>query len=198
MTKLRRRTIPLRHPAEACPVSIVSDASIATRGVADGRLIPLLILDTSDRPDIESMVQAHESFDSGDVVSTWGLRSRFDTGHIRLTLTTSQPSSCTLIIDLSTATHAAIIDHIIQAQGVYIQPGRPGDRLKSDLQRPRILVEIPSRHFRPVWEGIMHRNLVKSFRRQGLSRGDAKQATMRFLAEWRSLTSTRMPSEFDV
>ena len=45
--------IGLRHPVEKKPVPIVADASIATAGLERGRNIPLLILDTSSRPDVE-------------------------------------------------------------------------------------------------------------------------------------------------
>lgn len=197
MTKLRRRSIEVRHPLEAEPVPIVSDALIATRGLADGRLIPVVILDTSRRPDIESMIRAHESLGPGDVTSAWGVRSRFDPSHIRLFLTVSRPSSCTVLLEFPTVTHGGIIDQIVQAQGLYIQPGRPGDRLGSTLGNPRILVEVPSQDFQPTWERLLGRELTNSFRRQGLSRSGAKRATAEFLSQWRTLSTRRMPSEFD-
>ena len=198
MTKLRRRAFEIRHALEAQPLPVVSDALMASRGVADGRLIPVLILDTSSRPDIDSMVRAHESLGPGDVMSGWGVRSRFDSSHIRLFLSVSRPSSCTLLIDLPTVTRGGTVDRIVQAQGLYVQPGRPGDRLASTLDHPRILVEVPSRDFRSTWEVLLRKELTRSFRRQGLSRSNAKKATTAFLNQWRDFTATRMPSEFDV
>lgn len=71
--KWHREAIPVRHPAEAEAVPVVADAGIATVGVGDGRMIPLLILDTSQRPDIEDMVKAHHAVDGqGDVKAQWG------------------------------------------------------------------------------------------------------------------------------
>ena len=57
----QRLEIPLRHEAEAQPVPIVADGMIATAVMGEGRNIPLLILNTSCRPDIETMVQAHRT-----------------------------------------------------------------------------------------------------------------------------------------
>jgi hypothetical protein len=44
MTKLRRHSFAIRHSLEVEPVPIVSDALMATQGLADGRLIPVVIL----------------------------------------------------------------------------------------------------------------------------------------------------------
>ncbi len=78
--KWRREAVRVRHPAEAEPVPIVADAGIATVAVGDGRMIPLLILDTSRRPDIEDMVKAHHALEGqGDVKAQWGRPIRSST-----------------------------------------------------------------------------------------------------------------------
>ena len=56
--------VSIQHPVEAEPVPVVADGSIATVAVGDMRMIPLLILDTSKRPDIEDMVKAHHHMGS--------------------------------------------------------------------------------------------------------------------------------------
>jgi hypothetical protein len=92
-----------------------------------------------------------------------------------------------------------VVDQIIQAQGVYLQPGRPGDRLATTLDKGKILVEVPSRNFRAEWDRIFSKQLGKKFRKEGLSRQEAKRATESFLKEWRQFGALRMgqvpPSE---
>jgi len=51
--KLRKAKARIGNAYEANPVRIVADGVIGTRGVGGGRLIPHLILDTSDRPDVK-------------------------------------------------------------------------------------------------------------------------------------------------
>ena len=81
------------------PVPIVADASIASMAVGDGRIISLLILDTSKRPDIEDMVKAQNHMRSqGDLTASWGRPDTFfDTGTVILILTFEKPSRCLIL-----------------------------------------------------------------------------------------------------
>jgi hypothetical protein len=56
----------------------------------------------------------------------------------------------------------------------------------------RMLVEVPSRHFRKEWDKILQKAMTKDFQRKGLSRNDAKIATESFIKEWRQFGSHRM------
>ena len=62
-------------PHEMQPVRIVSDAAVSMRGAFGGRLVPLVILDTSDRPDIDELIRVHHaSLKPGDVKIQWAER----------------------------------------------------------------------------------------------------------------------------
>jgi hypothetical protein len=53
------------------PVPIVADAAIATEWMGDGRLIPLIIVDTTDRLDLEEFIRIHQYASPGDAGSQW-------------------------------------------------------------------------------------------------------------------------------
>ncbi len=192
MSKWHKEAIQLGNKAEKEPVPIVSDAAVATRGLADGRIIPVLIIDTSFRPDIEDMIRAHKHIGAGDAKSVWSIPSRFDKSRIFLVLTMIKPSRCVIILEFNIARQGGVVDQIIHAQGLYIQPGKEGDRLSSTIDNERILVEVPSRHFRKEWDDILRKAITKDFQRKGLSRNDAKKATESFIKEWRQFGSRRM------
>lgn len=192
MTKWKKGEIQINNRAEKKPVPIVSDAAVATRGTADGRIIPVLIIDTSLRPDIEDMVRAHRHFGSGDAKSVWSITSRFNIDRISLILTIIKPSRCVFIVEFDIVRQGGVVDQIIHAQGVYIQPGKKGDRLSTTIDNDRILIEVPSRHFRDDWTKILHKALSKDFKRKGLSRSDSKNAATSFIKEWREFGSKRM------
>lgn len=193
--KWNKIALPLRHDAEGEPVPIVSDAAIATRGYGDGRLIPLLILDTSTRPDIDELLRAHQTLGPGDATSGWGVRSRFQRRSIRLFIRFTIPSECLILLDFDIGRLGGVADQIIQAECVYIQGGRAGDRLRSTWDRPRVAVEIPSREFRPRWDGMLRKGQIESFRKMGLTRSAAKVAAESFIREWRELGAHRLESE---
>jgi hypothetical protein len=192
MSRWNRQPIPITNPLEKEPVPIARDAAVASVGVGDGRMIPLLILDTSRRPDIETMILAHEHAGPGDVMSVWSIPSRFDTSHVSLILMQTKPSRCVIILKFNVADQGGVVDQIVQAQGVYIQPGRVGDRLGTTLDKGKILVEVPSKEFKSEWDRIFRKQLRKKFRKEGLSRQEAKTAADGFMKEWRQFGSIRM------
>jgi mRNA-degrading endonuclease RelE of RelBE toxin-antitoxin system len=195
MSRWSKMTVPLSNETVKEPVPIVSDASMASRGIADGRMIPLLIIETSKRLDIEDMIRAHKDFGPGDAETGWSPLSRFDKSKIRLIIYIKKPSQCVIVLEFDVARQGGVVDQIIQAQGVYIQAGRMGDRLKSTIDNERILIEVPSRKFQKMWDQILYKALKKDFRRKGLDRHEAIQATEDFLKEWRHFGSLRMPSD---
>ena len=65
--------INFRQHYERIPVPIVGHAA-ATMPEALGVLTPVLIVDTSERADIEEYVRIHEHSGAGDVKTQWGRR----------------------------------------------------------------------------------------------------------------------------
>ncbi len=65
--KWHKETIALSHPSEKIPLPILHDGAIAIRGLGDGRLIPLVIVDAASRLDVRYMVRIplKERIDSG-------------------------------------------------------------------------------------------------------------------------------------
>ena len=53
--------IELRHEREKDALRIVAEGAIAHPGVAEGRLIPLVIVDSSSRPDLEEYIRIHST-----------------------------------------------------------------------------------------------------------------------------------------
>ena len=189
MSQWKSLTFQAKNKAEKIPIPIISDPAMATRGVGDGRTIPVLIIDTSQRPDLEDMVNAHKHLGAGDVQSGWFLPSRFSTKKLGLILNFTKPSQCLCVLEFDVMTHKAVIDLIIQAEGLYLQPGKIGDRLSSTMDKPRILCEVPSKSFRKEWDKIHRKVIFKMFKNQGSSRVKAKQETEEFIKEWRKIST---------
>src|SRR5688572_26199743 len=119
------RSFTIAHPAQRAPLKIVGDAAIATVAVGEGRLIPLIILDTANRPDIVAMVQAHAKGVTGDVRSSWSDSKLLSRSHVRLTLEFTGPSDCVVIIDFDVEKEGVLVEQILHSQGLYVQPGKP-------------------------------------------------------------------------
>jgi hypothetical protein len=191
-TKVRKAAITLaKH--EARPLPIVADAAIAAEVFADGRLVPVLIVDTSERPDIDQLVRAHEFVAPGDVDTTWMRRPGKDRlSSVSLLLEFKRPVSCNVILEFSLPDMIPIVDLIVGARALYIQPGRPGDRLATTIRSPKIIADVPSDDFSPAWDEILPRCLEREFRRRGLLKREARKAAAEHIRTGRQLRYARL------
>lgn len=189
--KCRKATLKCRNEKEASPVKIVSDAAISTRGTVEGKLIPLLIIDTSDRPDIEELVRVHEKQHIGDVVCQWGQLTG-EKEKIALYLYFQRPIELVMILQFDIVRQGILVDQAITSRAIYIQPGRDGDRFASTIDNQRILLEIPDTGFQPEWERLYFKHIASDMRNKGLNRQQAKQAAQDMLNELRGFGKFRM------
>jgi len=181
------------------PVKIVSDAAISSVEVTDGRFIPVLIIDTSERPDIDELVKFHDLTPSGDVRCTWGSnlaykwkKTPIDLSKVALFLEFERPCETFINIEFDVLKNGAVIDTILASKIFYLQPGRKGDRFSHDINRPKIGVEVPDTGFGELWDKLWHKSLVKKFKKTGLNRTDAIKAADDTIREIRKMYSYRM------
>jgi hypothetical protein len=188
----QKKVLKFKHPYEAAPVRIVSDAMIATGIVGEGRFVPLLIVDGEQRPDIAEMIRIHVELSVGDFTCQWGQPPKRD-GTIALILQFIRPAELTAILAFDIEKQGGVVDTIIGARALYLQAGKEGDRLMNTMEQPKILIEIGDLGFDKEWDKMLRKHTAKRLRKEGLSRAEAKRAVEGFLKEWRRMTGFRMP-----
>jgi hypothetical protein len=172
-------------------VPIIGDGAIGSPIFGDGRLIPVLIIDFDTNRALRDLIHLHENTQPGDAIVTWGHSRffRFNNKYVYLVLDFTRPSEVTAAFKFDVDRQGGLVDGIINACGVYLQPKESGLRVVQGLDEPKILVEIPASADLPNWDEIYNARLVKQFRRQGLSRTQAKLSTRehrsRLLEIWR-------------
>lgn len=177
-------------------VRIISDAAIATIDFGHGKIIPLVIIDTKTRPDIEELVRVHEHLQPGDVNFFWCEPDRPDHG-VGLLLKFVRPMNLTMMLLFNLERHAGLVDQILTARALYIQPGQDGDRLIRTLDNKKILLDLPDNGFKKTWDRILLKQVTRQFREKGMRRGDAREAAQDFIAKWREFGETRMDRSVD-
>lgn len=191
----RRGSLKLSHHREKDALRIIADGAIAHRGVGEGRLIPVVIVDTSNRPDLEEFIRIHEYTGAGDVACQWAqLNGHRDT--LALVLSFSRPASLVAIVEFELQrNHGVLVEQILGCRALYIQAGREGDRLKNDMNVPKVVLEVPDTGFRVgAWNKIYLRYTTAQMRKRGLTRADAKRAANAAIEELRKLNDIRMGS----
>lgn len=179
---------------ERRPVRIITDAAISTRGRHSGRLLPLILIDTSDRPDIAELIRVHGSLGPGDVKSQWGkLEGKGHEGTVALFLTFIRPLEVFMILEFSVVRHGFLVEQILTGNGIYLGEAQgEGDRLQKNLDRPKVLAEVPDTGFKDTWHAIFTKHLEKHFRNKGLNRSQSRQAARSAIEEWQKVGSFKM------
>lgn len=169
-------------------VPIVGDGAIAHSDTADGRAIPVLIVDCENHKEVLNLVHIHTSSPPGDVNCTWGINKK----NAFLLLSFSKPSEVNfgLIFDLHT--QANLADGIVQSQGVYIQPSTFGKRVAEGLDNPKILVEVAPQTKLPDWDERLIKAMSLKMREHGMSRRQAKDAAKDYFQRTREVWALRM------
>lgn len=191
--KWRKSKIQGVKRGDISPVLIVGDAVIASRGIGEGRLIPLVIIDTSSRLDIDDFVKAHTQLPPGDVETQWGRPPR-KKDRIWLVLSFLRPSKCLVVLEFEIVIQGILVEQTLTAQALYIQPGRPGDRLSTTIDNPRVIVEVPRSGFDVEWNRMLHRSITKDLRKRGLNRTKAAIASKEAILLMREFGHFRLPS----
>lgn len=189
--KSKQVEILIKHPWEAQPTRIINDAAVAALGVAEGRLIPLLIIDSVERPDIEELVRVHEHLPPGDVKIQWS-QLKNDSDGIAMLIRFTRPAEVFLMLYFDIVRQGGLVDQILSSRALYLQPGRNGDRLSNTLGAKRLLIEVPETGFSKPWDEIFFKHLVKDFRQKGLSKHQAKEATKGFIEKLREFGRSRL------
>jgi hypothetical protein len=185
--------IELSHEREKDALCIVADGAIAHPGVGEGRLIPFVILDTSSRPDLEEFILVHQYVGAGDVKCQWGQLIGHD-NTVSLILSFSRPATLVAIVEFDLQrNHGVLVQQVLGTKALYIQAGREGDRLKNDVNLPKVILEVPDTGFgRKSWDKIYSQYTMAKMRERGLNRADAKRAAKEAIEELRKLGTVRI------
>lgn len=166
-------------------VPIVSDAAIATGAVGDGRLIPLVILDTTNRPDLIDFFKAHDKMPPGDVDSAWASIEGFS-DHLALWLKFKKPFETEAVFNFELMEHGLAVDLAMRGRAIYLQAGKPGDRLYREMDAPRIVVELGAEMPKQQWEEVWQKAIKNRLRKEGLSRKDSRRMSPEYMERVRS------------
>lgn len=172
-------------------LKLVGDGAIADSETADGRLIPVLILDTTEKKQLENLVKTQEETGTGDVTSIWAVK-RFNNEHVTLALFFKSPIEFRLAISFQTSKHSSLIEGIISSRAVYIQPGASGDKVSENINAPKIIVEIPAKTTFEKWDAMFEKAVMKKIKNEGVRGKKLKEATQEHISIIKEIWGKRL------
>ena len=177
---------------EVLPLRIVADAAMSTRGLHGGRILPVVLLDTADRPDLDDLIGVHRINGPGDLTFYWG-QIEGHKGTVGLFLTFIRPMEIFAIIEFDIVRHGLLLDLALSGQGIYIaRSNGDDDRFRKAIDSPKLLVELADTGFGKKWNEIFHKQIAEHFRENGLSKSESKNAAMSAISELRKIGALKM------
>lgn len=170
-------------------VQIVGDGAIATGPVGEGRLIPVVVVDCDEHRPLVELIQLQEHTPPGDVSSLWA-QKLFDKKHLFLRLEFQRPVITDVTLQFSLEKHLGLVNGIMKSRGLYLQPSEFAVRVSHGIDKPKILVEVPSTF--PAWDALHFELVAKRFRRNGASRTDAKALAREHIQSLSEIWTQRM------
>ncbi|WP_430468855.1 hypothetical protein [Vreelandella titanicae] len=167
---------------------IIRDGAIASGDTADGRNIPILILDCAQNKNVLTLIQLHENSPPGDVISTWGVNK--DCACLMLEF--ERPVAVKFGIKFDLETQGGLADGIVQSCGLYLQAGKAGDTIASNFDDIKLLIEVSPKTKIPDWDDKLEIAIARRMKRDGLSRKEAKKASKQFVERMREIWGLRM------
>lgn len=180
-----------RKVSEASMVPIINDGAIATREIGEGRMVPVLVVECSEKIELRDLIYAHEYSPPGDVKVTWAT-PKWSRSTVALLLEFSNPAKLEVLLSFDIKKYGVVVDGILHANALYLQPSESGLKVVEGLHKGKILVEIPDTGFFQDWDFLYTNILVKMFKRNGLSSREARSAASQHKAMLREIWSKRM------
>ncbi len=192
MMSNKKKKLSIKLPNDSGALPIISSAAIVSKGLADGRIVPVLILDSSKRSDFIELVKAHDFLPPGDVTVWWGRLEKSETDSVSLFLSFTRPAELTVYITFNIITEGVLVDLILSAKSVFLELGKLGDRYVVNSNNPSIHAEIPDTEFGAQWDKMFHETIAKNFRKSGMAKKDATKSAKDAIEQWREIGKYRM------
>lgn len=187
----------VNNALETIPAPIVADGAIASPSAGDGRLVPVVIIDGSVRPDLATAIRVHRDFEAGDLRVQWGNLPNSESNKVALFLTFVRPTELNAVIEFDVVHQGMLVENILIARMMYLQAGKQGDRLSANLEVPMLLLEVVETGFRSYWDKRFLKGVSNYFRSKRKNRADAKRMAKAAIGKMKQLSTLRTSGVHD-
>ena len=182
--KGKRVHFSVEHERETRPAKIVSEPERVY--MRDGKLIPLVVVDTNERPDIDSLFASYTPETVGDVAIQWGRRDGAPKGTVTLNIQFIAPVKQFLMLDFEIVRQGLVVDGILRTRELYLQGIRSGGEADTQAPSPKVRVVVPDTKFDGIWEELLIAELVQRSKALGASDDHARFLAEESIRRWRT------------
>ena len=182
----KRINFSVAQETETLPATIVSEPGRAYMRPEDGKLVPLVLLETTGRPDIDALFGAYTSETVGDVAVQWGRRQKAPKGSVTLFLHFTAPIKQLLILDFEIVRQSVLVEEVLRTGELYLQRAKKSGEPEAQGTSSRIRVVVPDTRFAPLWEELLVEELSARSRALGATERQARLIAQDSIRRWRT------------
>jgi|GEM_PF-6158568 len=166
-------------------IEIVDVPTISNISIADGKNLPILVLNTSEREDIKQAIVNHSIDNTGNVETRWGSPKKNRSRYIYLIIDLLSPTKCSFIISFDIWKRGPVVDIIMKNGGCYIQSSDDGVKFSDNPNAPRILMEVITEdELKENWKDMYFKGITNMFKKKhSLKLKEAKKIAKSFINE---------------
>lgn len=148
---------------------VVASSTIACSGIADGRNIPVVFVESDERNKIDSILTMHEIVKEGNCESTWGIAD--DKKNAILILDFKDPIEQKVILLFDIIKFGIVVSQIIYAQCLCLMVGNESSKLSLCFDDKNIFIEVPidtfeTNSFVTVWNATFRKTYAKHLKKK--------------------------------
>jgi hypothetical protein len=170
-------------------VYAVAEGIVSNRDTANGKFIPVVIVDTENNDEIRESILLQGSVENGKVITSWGRNK--DESIIYLIISFQKPVEKEFVIAFDIDKYVGTIDFIVKTRLLYLQPGKNGEKMSTTIEKPKILMEVPSDDFENEWKNIFRKCFERKLLKSNLNKKQRLNYFNEFYSEWKKLSETR-------
>jgi len=189
LTEPHRIDFDVATDAETQAARVISDVGMAALRESDGKVVPLIQIDATGRPDILALFAAHGPGVVGETSCQWGFRKGAPQRTVTLFVNFRAPARLLLFMDFDVVLQGFLVEEILRANELYVQAIRPVDADAVPTSTSRILVTVPDTGFQPIWSELLSEQMTRELQNRGLSTNQAKARAEEIVRGWRTRPS---------
>ena len=166
---------------------IIKSGKMSIPGIADGKLIPLIIIDEDKSQKLKQLIKIHYDLPPGDIETIWGTPlTIFTPKTLRLTFNFSKHMDLSFCLIFEVKERYSLIDEIFQAQAIYLNTSNKNtDSVKS--VQGGILVEVPATNAKPKWEKLLFETVKDIYKKEKISKKELNKITKEHISTMRQM-----------
>lgn len=173
----------VQHELETQPAKILSEPERVY--MRDGKLIPLVVIDTNDRPDLDALFASYTPETVGDVAIQWGRRDGAPKGTVTLNIQFIAPVKQFLMLDFEIVRQGLAVDAILRTRELYLQ-GVRSTSADTEVRSTKVRVVVPDTKFAPIWEELLIDELAQRSKALGATDRHARLIAQESVRRWRT------------